>query len=403
MPASFKNILIGLFVLMALGVIVFMLLFLHPHVGDNGKLLRVRFTDIDKVNIGTRVTFAGHPVGEVIAIEELPDIRTSRPVHHGTVYVYELTLQIDSSVKIFNSDEIVIRTSGLLGERNIEINPQPPLPNVPLHEVGEEILYAAETPTVEETLKQFSAVSQKAEQLLTGLHQLVMSVQQEEIIPTIGQAVTHVRSIAQALDRPQQLTETVEAFHHLSQRVHASWDTVDQALHQLRFLVERAHRSWGTVDHFLFQLSAMSDRGRMLIDGMAQGKGTMGKLFVKDDLYLALKSIFHRGELLMNDMNQYGLLFHLDKRWQRMRAQRMHLLDKLSSPSSFAHHFDRELEQVSHSLAQVNVALTESTCYPQSLTSDPQFASRFAILIKDLERMEEALKMYNTQVINQEP
>ncbi|MDP1880257.1 MAG: MlaD family protein, partial [Parachlamydiaceae bacterium] len=78
MGAAIKNILIGVFVILAVCVIVFMLLFLHPSVGDNAKTLRVRFADIDKVNIGTRVTYAGRPVGEVVSITELPDARTSR-------------------------------------------------------------------------------------------------------------------------------------------------------------------------------------------------------------------------------------------------------------------------------------------------------------------------------------
>src|SRR5947209_20418902 len=100
MAASIKNILIGIFVLTAIGIIVFMVLFLHPSVGDNAKTLRVRFTDIDKVNVGTRVTFAGRPVGEVVSIQELPDARTNRISKNGDIYVYELVLKVDSAVDV---------------------------------------------------------------------------------------------------------------------------------------------------------------------------------------------------------------------------------------------------------------------------------------------------------------
>src|SRR5438552_2320877 len=106
MLASAKNILIGIFVLVAFAIIIFMLLFLHPRIGDEGHTLYVRFTDIDKVNIGTRVTYAGRPVGEVTAIRELPDSRTALPNHRGEIYVYELVLKVDSSANVYNTDII---------------------------------------------------------------------------------------------------------------------------------------------------------------------------------------------------------------------------------------------------------------------------------------------------------
>jgi phospholipid/cholesterol/gamma-HCH transport system substrate-binding protein len=63
MPDQAKNILIGIFVIVACAIIVFVLMFLHPSVGDESRLLRVRFANIDKITLGTRVNFAGKPVG----------------------------------------------------------------------------------------------------------------------------------------------------------------------------------------------------------------------------------------------------------------------------------------------------------------------------------------------------
>ena len=114
-----KNLLIGLFVLVATTIFIYILLFLHPSVGDEGQTLRVRFSNIDKVGVGTRVLFAGHPVGEVVSIQEVESAREQRHLHNGYVYIYELVLQIDTSVEVYTTDEISIRTSGLLGEKSI--------------------------------------------------------------------------------------------------------------------------------------------------------------------------------------------------------------------------------------------------------------------------------------------
>ena len=121
-----------------------------------------------------------------------------------------------------------------------------------------------------------------------------------------------------------------------------------------------------------------------------------------DDLYLHLKSIFHKGEVVMNDINSYGILFHLNKRWQSLQANRLRLLEKLSCPDEFARYFNEEMNQISASLSRVSVVLDESECYPQSLLSNPEFTQRFAELLKRVEKMEESLKMYNEQVIDQE-
>src|SRR5437762_3001518 len=118
MSDRIKNLLIGIFVFTAVGVITFMLMFLHPYIGDEKQILHVLFADIDKVNIGTRVLFAGKNVGEVTDIQEVKEAVDERIEHFGDIYAYELTLAIDSSIKVYNSDKILLRTAGLLGERS---------------------------------------------------------------------------------------------------------------------------------------------------------------------------------------------------------------------------------------------------------------------------------------------
>jgi len=43
----------------------------------------------------------------------------------GRIYFYQLVLKIDSRVKVYDTDEISIETSGLLGEKSIAITPKP--------------------------------------------------------------------------------------------------------------------------------------------------------------------------------------------------------------------------------------------------------------------------------------
>ena len=409
MATSIKNLLIGIFVLTALSIMVFMLLFLHPSVGDNGKTLRVLFTDIDKVNVGTRVTFAGKPVGEVISIKELPDARTNRISEHGDIYVYELVLKIDSGVDVFNTDTINLRTSGLLGERSIEINPQPLKPGEKLVKVENEILYAAQTTSVEDTMKQIAQLSDRFVLVLDDFHALMLEIKKGEIVAKTNQIVENGLQISEKAKGTWNVVDaSVENIYRLTNHLEQSWTTIDRTLNNFHTLSLKAQHSWSNIDltiddlhTFAHNAVAFSEKANEIIDYTRQGNGTVGQLFMKDELSLRIKSILHKGEVVMNDINTYGLLFHLDKRWQRLQGRRLHLLENLSHPNAFAKYFDEEVDHISDSISRVSLILDESPSSVQSLISNPQFTQRFAELLHRVENMEETLKIFNEQAIEQ--
>lgn len=387
MAASIKTILIGLFVVVAFAVVIFMLLFLHPSVGDNAKTLHVRFTNIDKVNIGTRVTYAGKPMGEVVDIRELQDARTERLAVNGQVYVYELTLNVDSGVNVFNSDIVTLRTSGLLGERNIDISPEPLKPGQELYLVNDEILYAVPAASVEDTLKQFEGISKKVTVILNDVHHAMDKLKKERVYENIGEITKNAAEITSKLNQPEKLDKFVNNLVKFTDSLNESWVTVDKTINEF-------HTS---SVHFR---ETMADAKKMA-DHASQGEGTIGRLFMKDDLYLRLKSVLSKGDTVAGDIKQYGILFQTDKKWQRINAKRQKLLQKLSKPELFAEYFNNEMDQISTSLSKVSLLLNETECYPDSLYNNPDFTLRFAELMRRVTVMEEALNMYNEQVVDQ--
>jgi phospholipid/cholesterol/gamma-HCH transport system substrate-binding protein len=382
-----KNILIGIFVLAAIGLIVFMLLFLHPSVGDSAKTFRVRFADIDKVNVGTRVTYAGRPVGEVVAIKELPEIDRTPSEKGKDVYVYELTLKVDSSVDIFNSDEILLRTSGLLGERNIEITPLPTHTGEKLEKIENQVLYAAQTASVEDTLKQITSISKKFEQVLDDIHVILKDVQDKKVVEKISNSIANIEEITKTLNQPKKLNRILDNIVTLTDEVNRTWKTVDSTVEEFYATAANAR--------------TFAEKANQIIDHVRHGQGTVGQLFMNEDLYLRLRSIMHKGETTMNAINTYGILFQLDKRWQRIEAQRMNLLKRLASPEAFVSYFNHEMNEISASLSHVSMLLNESECCTQPLMYNPSFTQRFAELLKGIEHMEESVKMYNEQLVSQ--
>lgn len=396
MPTQLKSIMIGIFVVSACALIVFILLFLHPTVGDEAKTLRVRFSDIDKVNIGTRVTFAGRPVGEVAEIKEIEGARHQHIEHGGEVYIYELTLRVDSGVYVFNTDEISLRTSGLLGEKNVAIIPMPPTsPDEDIYPIDQEVIYAKSTLSVEATFKDITSLSKKFEKALDEFIDAMDTLKKEQVISKIAQTVDHVNNITAALDKPDEWRTTLSNFHRFSERINISWDTVDKSLANF-------HVASSNFNVASSNMKELTDEGKRIISNVGKGEGSLGHLLVGDDLYLRLSSILKKGETVMDDVNQYGMLFHTNKRWQRKQAQRMNLLYTLSTPQTFTRYFNTELNQISDSLSRVSLILQESEnqCYPECLIQNPEFTNKFADLLKKFDKMQEELMMYNQQVVN---
>jgi len=384
MVDQMKNLLIGLFVVAAIAVVIFTFTFLHPYIGDEGTTLRVRFTDIDKISVGTRVALAGKPIGEVVKIQEVKEALKKRVGRNGNIYSYELVLKIDSSINVFNTDEISLRTSGLLGERSILITPHPPLPDQKLRIVNDEIIYAEEAASVEETFKDLSGVADKFDLALDAITEAFNTLRDEKLWENLGAIAENMKDITTSLNEPNQWSELLANIHDVSHRAKNSWNTVDESL-----------------DHIASTFANTSD----VMEKVSQGEGSFGKMLVKDDLYLKTSSILSKAETTMDDVNHYGLLFHLDKGWQRLRARRMNLLQKLKTPQEFRNFFNDEVDQISTALSRVSMVLEKSKfCSPQypGIMNCPEYIKVYGELLRRVEGLEEALQMYNQQIVDTE-
>lgn len=408
MADQFKNLMIGLFVTAAAAIVIFILMFLHPNIGDNGKTLHVRFIDVDKITIGTRVTYAGKPIGEVIAIDEIKDSREGKTDSDGQLYAYDLTLLVDTGTRVYNTDKVLSRTSGLLGEKSVEISPFAPKKGEKLELMDGKIIYAQESGSVEETFQEFKDVADKLQKALDSATDILDNIKSNKLVDKITHTVENIDSITTALNKPDQWSDILLNLDHLASntdklidRAHISWGTVDKALENInegaksaKDLLSRAHVSWGTVDKILASVDQSTHN-------IAQGEGTIGKLINSEDLYLRTNSILSKVETIMDDINHYGLLFQSDKGWQRLRARRLNLLQKLSSPQEFRNYFNDEINEISTSLSRVYMVMdaVESNPCCCDIMQDREFTKVFAELMRRVSMLEEEIRMYNAQAM----
>ncbi len=350
MGDKFKAFWLGIFIIAGIAITTWLILFLKPSVGDGDLKLTARFSNIEKIEVGTRVTFAGKPVGEVSKIIEVEDPRQSPSDEFGNLYIYELTLKVDSSVHVFTYDEIIFSTSGLLGEKSIAIIPKAAPPGAPPpQEVTYEVLFARSTDKLEETLNQIGQVADRFGDTMDGFNTF--------------------------------LTENAQDFNVALKSFSATADEITLFMSDAKEekLVERMGRSLDNI--------------HSLTDQISNGEGTLGRLINSDAFYLQISGMMCKVDTLLNDINNYGFLFQYDKGWQRSRTAKMNRMKRLCTPNDFYHYFDREVCEISVSINRVGQMLQTMECREIPI-DNVCFAKEFRALMSQVECLQDSLKLY---------
>lgn len=401
MTDKMKNILIGLFVTAAVTIVVAMILFLEPKIGDGKKTLRVRFANIAGIVVGTRVAFAGKPVGEVIHIKEIADAR-DHPDEAGRVYFYELTLRTDSSVEIYDSDEIAVRSLGLMGEKSVAILPKA---GKSATLITDEIIYANSIDPLENTFNQMTKVANRIE--TTVAH--VDSWFQENSAP-LSASIELFNKTASSINGTFAKLESEEFIPVLRESADLLNDNLrylrsglvdDQILQKIAFLAEHLDE---TARAFNLEGVAALKNFNQITHDISTAKGTIGRLIARDDFYLHLTSLISKGETLMNDINHYGILFQYDKHWQRSRTKKANFLKALETPKEFRTYFDGEIDAITTSLGRLGELLDRAETGDEKtrIAENENFKKQFAALLRSAEALTDSIKLYNQGLMQQQ-
>jgi phospholipid/cholesterol/gamma-HCH transport system substrate-binding protein len=366
MGQSQKNIAVGILTLAAIGLCVWVLLFLHPSLGDGGNIIRVRFSSIDKLAVGTRVDYAGKPVGEVVAIKTISDDRSTDTNDQDPIYAFELTLSVDSHIHVFNCDDISLKTQGLMGERTIAITPRRAKTG-DLKLIGHnELVYATSAGSVEDTFSGINNVAKKLEKTM------------DEVLQMQGDV--------------QRAIQGIEA-----------------SSIELKKLLQRANDLdvIGSASKTLNKLESSASIAESTMKQLADGQGTLGKLVADEEFYLKTLSTMNKVDLLMGDVNQYGMLFHLDKGWQRERRKRVAELAKLEKPEQFKEYLNEEVQKITLCMGRVNQALEKANTSLAKNPSDKatqeakaELNRTYAELLGQLQQLEQNLKALGPLEVN---
>lgn len=390
-----KSVLIGFFVIVACALLIWMVAFLKPTVGDGKQLLYVRFSNIDRINVGTRVLFAGKPVGEVASIEEIQGAR-QKPLSDllQRLYCYQLILKIDSKVKIYDTDEVLVQTAGLLGERSIAIIPKvPPKGTVPKL-ISNQPIYADSIDPIESTFIELKDTFADFQRKLDAFSSWFFANQQSFVnaADSFSGAMVQAKSTLQEIEDKQIIDETKIALNNFS----CVANQISDAMEQLN-----ANNSFDNAGVAIAHIKNTAESLEHLSEDLEYGTGTLGKLIKQDDAYWRLTTILSKADTMMNDINHYGLLFNSNKSWQRQRAQRICLMNSLDTPLGFKEYFSTEIDQVNTSMARISMLIDKAKYNPQKqeILDNPHFHEEFMELMRQVEELINDLRLYNEELM----
>lgn len=405
MPDKLKTAIIGLFVIVAIASTVYLILFLKPSVGDGCTILRVRFSNIAQINVGTRVLLAGKPVGEVIKIDEIQGARDDQTDILGRVYFFQLTLKVDSSVEVFNTDEITIVTSGLMGEKSIGIIPKAPKKGITPKNITEEIIYAQPVEPLENVIYQLGNLAEKMEEAIGNIDEWFVENQEDlsRSVSNFANVMKQINETVDSVNKEKIIASVKEAITRFSKNMELIGDSLQEI--QDRDMISKFNV---IVENFAEASEYINTDGTQILTNVknitqdiSQGKGTIGKLIKQDDIYLRFSAVLSKVDTLMNDVNHYGVLFQYDKNWQRIRTKRANLLDSLNTPKEFKSYFESEIDCITTALGRIS-CLIEKAKEPnekEKILNSAPFQKDFYCLLKKVEELLDSLKLYNEQLV----
>jgi phospholipid/cholesterol/gamma-HCH transport system substrate-binding protein len=297
-----KNLVVGAFVLAACALVMWTLLSLKPRVGDQAHEIHALFSDINKITVGTPVNYAGRPVGEVVEIRSVPDPRGAKADNEGRLYVYEVVMKVDSSVRLFDTDRVTVATSGLLGEKSVALIPQKPADGSTPQPVDSQLLYAESSDALDTVVRQVGSLAKDIGKTFADFGGFLKANEKEfhVALDEFGQAMKSVRTAIDQMEREQMFADLPASITHLRSILSA---------------VDRPEELESIVNH----VCDISCNLSQTTGGLERGEGTLGALLKKEDLYDEIKRLITQAEQAISNINRYGLLFHNNKRWQRMQ------------------------------------------------------------------------------------
>ncbi|MCB1108791.1 MAG: hypothetical protein KDK44_03970, partial [Chlamydiia bacterium] len=254
-------------------------------------------------------------------------------------------------------------------------------------------VYAESIDPIESAFTELTDLSDKIETTLTKVNMWI-----DENGEALGCAI---RSFGAAMS---EIACTVQRINHLRvvDDVKVAIQNFSDTLCQISSLIDELQQG-NVFNNFSVMMENFKDTSfsvESITREISDGQGTIGKLIKYDDFYLSMSAVMSKANTLMNDINQYGIFYYLNKQWQRTRLKRVSALNCLETPEQFKTYFENEVDLISTSMERLSMLIDKAEQYPvqDRLMETPIFKKDFADLMRQVQELSDMLKLYNEKL-----
>lgn len=294
---------VGLFVVIALGLLAFLILsfskgasLLHPT-----YTIRLRTADVGGIKEKAQVLLGGLKIGSVSGIGLATDGKTVM-----------LMLHVEKRYPLRQDARFTIEQSGFLGDQHVAIYPQSS--TAPLLTDGAEV-QCEEPFNLQDAARAATGFIQRIDQTAQRLNEAILRVDRvvlnEQSLSNVNIAMANFRSISDRTLSAVDRIDTLIASN--AEPIHVSVENFQRFSQQMDDLGRRLN---GTIDENRTNLDATFQNLRSASSSLDQiakdlnsGQGLAGGLLRDKELKESLRQTVFHFEILSSNLSKYGLLY----------------------------------------------------------------------------------------------
>jgi len=256
------EIMAGVFVLLALGLIIFLTFLIRGTTGLSPYVLKTQFDNVAGLDIGSPVLVSGFRLGRITEMEE-----GRRENGEATVTVI---FKVASEMTIYKDATVTMGSLGFIGDKRLEIDPG--TPDAEEVENGD-MLESVPPESFDELIAEGKQVMAEVNNSVKRVNELLND---EERIARIDRVLANIEKITQDMDQVvqenrQSIRQTTQNMQTASQRSLEIADKAEQLLNRSEQSVQTIEETMNRVaSDFNAQTQRISARTQQVVDAMQE-------------------------------------------------------------------------------------------------------------------------------------
>lgn len=280
---------VGIAVLLSIVLLVVGLLWFEQYTYRSEHIeVRVGFPQVGGLAHGDMVHVRGIPMGKVKSVT----------LHEGSAGV-DVTLEVDSSVRLTDATVIEIQAVGLAGERILAIDPGNGKPVDP----ATHLFVGTYTPAVTELAGQFEGINTRLSSVLDRVDRLLGQVEESG---GVGDAVTHstraARGLADLVERNgDAFTRATRSMAHVSAQLDS---LISGPGKRIAAGAEHIADTSARLDTLVTNLTRAADGAAAVLSAIRNQEGTAGRLIYDKTLITEAEATIADVRALLADIKR---------------------------------------------------------------------------------------------------